>query len=163
MLTYTKTIKEDHTFNLLAGFSYQYDQEEYNGGSGRNSPSDKIQYVPSGFPTLAEKEIYDYKEVIPLQAYESDMKEKSLLSWFARLEYDYQKKYFISASFRRDGSSTFGAKNRWGTFPSIAGGWNFSEESFIKDNLEWLSFGKIRASWGRSGSISRNVTWHWDR
>ncbi len=151
MLTYTKTIKEDHTFNLLAGFSYQYDQEEYNGGSGRNSPSDKIQYVPSGFPTLAEKEIYDYKEVIPLQAYESDMKEKSLLSWFARLEYDYQKKYFISASFRRDGSSTFGAKNRWGTFPSIAGGWNFSEESFIKDNLEWLSFGKIRASWGRSG------------
>lgn len=83
MLTYTKTLKEDHTFNVLAGFSYQYDQEEYNGGSGRNSPSDKIQYVPNGFPTLAEKEIYDYKEVIPLQAYESDMKEKSLLSWFA--------------------------------------------------------------------------------
>ena len=151
MLNYTKTIKEDHTFNLLAGFSYQYDQEEYNGGSGRNSPSDKIQYVSSTFPTLAEKEIYGYKEVIPLQAYVSDMKEKSLLSWFARFEYDYRKKYFISASFRRDGSSTFGAKNRWGTFPSIAGGWNFSEESFIKDNWEWLSFGKIRASWGRSG------------
>ena len=151
MLNYTKMFKEEHTFSFLAGFSYQYDQEEYNGGSGKNSPSDKIQYVPDGFPTLAEKEVYGYKEILPMQAYQSDMKEKSLLSWFARLEYDYRKKYFISASFRRDGSSTFGAKNRWGTFPSIAAGWNFSEENFVKDNLGWLSFGKFRASWGRSG------------
>ena len=55
MLTYTKTLKEDHTFNVLAGFSYQYDQEEYNGGSGRNSPSDKIQYVPKWFPDVSGK------------------------------------------------------------------------------------------------------------
>ena len=151
MIKYSKVFKEEHSLGCLAGFSYQYDQEEYNAGSGQNSPSDKIQYVPSSFPTIAEKEVYGNKEIIPMQSYQSDMKEKSLLSWFARLEYDYQKKYFISVSFRRDGSSTFGARNRWGTFPSVAGGWNFSEENFIKDHLSWLNFGKFRASWGRSG------------
>ena len=151
MLNYKKMINEKHSFNFLGGFSYQYDQEEYNGGSGQNSPSDKIQYVPSSFPTLAEKETWGYTETIPLQAYQSDMKEKSLLSWFGRLEYDYKGKYFLSFSFRRDGSSTFGARNRWGSFPSIAGAWNFSEENFIKNNLGWISFGKVRASWGRSG------------
>ena len=54
-------------------------------------------------------------------------------------------------SFRRDGSSTFGANHRWGTFPSVAAAWTFSEERWIKENLGWLSFGKLRASWGRSG------------
>ena len=57
----------------------------------------------------------------------------------------------LTLAYRRDGSSTFGAGNRWGNFPSVAAGWSFSEEPFIKDNLGWLSFGKIRASWGRSG------------
>src|SRR5690606_35578268 len=57
----------------------------------------------------------------------------------------------LSASFRRDGSSVFGANNKWGTFPSIATGWTFSEEAWLKDRLPWLNFGKIRASWGRSG------------
>ena len=151
MLSFQKMLKEHHSFNFLVGFSYQYDQEEYNGGSGQNSPSDKIQYVPSGFPTLVEKETWGYTETIPLQAYQSDMKEKSLLSWFARLEYAYKEKYFLSLSFRRDGSSTFGARNRWGSFPAIAGAWNFSEENFVKENFGWLSFGKFRASWGRSG------------
>ena len=151
LLTYKRMCGESHSLELLGGFSYQYDQEEYNGGYAQKSPSDKIYYAPPGMPDLEMVGWGDYEEVRALKNYQSDMQEKSLLSWFARLEYGYRDKYLLSLSIRRDGSSTFGAKNRWGTFPSVAAAWSFSEEPWIKENVGWLSFGKIRASWGRSG------------
>ena len=151
VLNWKKTFKEDHNINLMAGFSYQYDQMEYNGGYAKNSPSDKIYYAPAGLPDWDIEDEYDTQNYIPLKFYQSDMQEKSLISYFARLEYNFRKKYLFSVAFRQDGSSTFGENNHWGTFPSIAAGWSFSEEPFVKDNVGWLSFGKIRASWGRSG------------
>ena len=151
LLTYKRTFGESHSLELLGGFSYQYDQEEYNGGYAQKSPSDKIYYAPQGMPDLETVDWGDYEEVRALKNYQSDMQEKSLLSWFARLEYGYRDKYLLSLSIRRDGSSTFGAKNRWGTFPSVAAAWTFSEEPWVKENLGWLSFGKFRVSWGRSG------------
>ena len=151
LLTYKRTFGESHSLELLGGFSYQYDQEEYNGGYAQKSPSDKIYYAPQGMPDLETVGWGDYEEVRALKNYQSDMQEKSLLSWFARLEYGYRDKYLLSLSIRRDGSSTFGAKNRWGTFPSVAAAWTFSEEPWVKENVGWLSFGKFRASWGRSG------------
>ena len=151
LLTYKRTFKDSHSLELLGGFSYQYDQSEYNGGYAQKSPSDKIYYAPEGMPDLETVGWGDYEEVRALKNYQSDMQEKSLLSWFARLEYGYRDKYLLSLSIRRDGSSTFGAKNRWGTFPSVAVAWSFSEEPWIKENVGWLSFGKFRASWGRSG------------
>lgn len=150
ILTYTKSIQDKHNFNVVAGFSYQYDQIEYNGGSARNSPSDKIEYAPSGLPDLAEQGSLSFSQTVALKDYQSDMQEKKLISYFARVEYNFLKKYLLSFSFRRDGSSTFGADNKWGNFPSIAAGWTFTEEPFMKA-LPWLSFGKFRASWGRSG------------
>ena len=151
LVSYSKTFKEDHSLNVLAGFSYQYDQTEYNMGSAKNAPSDKIHYAPSGMPELGESGYGDYTETIAFQHYESDMYEKILMSYFARVEYDYRNKYLFSFCFRGDGSSTFGKGNKWGTFPAVAVGWSFSEENWVKENLGWLSFGKIRASWGRSG------------
>ena len=151
LLTYKRVFRESHSLELLGGFSYQYDQEEYNGGYAQKSPSDKIYYAPSGMPDLETVGWGDYEEVQALKNYQSDMQEKSLLSWFARLEYGYRDKYLLSLSIRRDGSSTFGEKNRWGTFPSVAAAWSFSEEPWVKENVGWLSFGKFRASWGRSG------------
>lgn len=151
LLTYKRTFGESHSLELLGGFSYQYDQEEYNGGYAQKSPSDKIYYAPYGMPDLETVSWGDYEEVRALKNYQSDMQEKSLLSWFARLEYGFRDKYLLSLSIRRDGSSTFGAKNRWGTFPSVAAAWSFSEEPWVKENVGWLSFGKFRVSWGRSG------------
>ncbi len=157
LLSFNKTLKEDHNFNFVAGFSYQYDQMEYNGGSAENSPSDKIYYAPSGMPELIKQDYSggeigsgtsDYRA---LQHYQSDMQEKVLVSYFARLEYNYKKKYLLSASFRQDGSSVFGKNNKWGTFPAIAAGWSFTEEGFMQSFSSWFNFGKIRASWGKSG------------
>lgn len=151
LLNYKTTIKEDHNFDFIVGFSYQYDQMEYNGGFAMNSPSDKIHYAPGGLPDYTIEENHGTQNIIPFKHYESDMQEKSLVSYFARLEYNFRKKYLLSLSFRRDGSSTFGEKHRWGTFPAVAVGWTFTEENFVKNNLGFLSFGKFRASWGRSG------------
>lgn len=151
LLSYKKSFGDGHGISAVAGFSYQYDQAEYNGGSAIGSPSDKIYYAPKELPPVKIEQVGSYTSVTSFKDYVSDMQEKSLMSYFGRLEYNYKQKYLFSLSIRRDGSSTFGENNRWGTFPSVAGGWNFSEESFIRDAMPWISFGKLRASWGRSG------------
>ncbi len=71
---------------------------------------------------------------------------------FSRLNYNFQDKYQFSASLRRDGSSRFGRENSFHNFGSVAGGWLFSNESFVRDNIHALSFGKIKASYGTTGN-----------
>jgi TonB-linked SusC/RagA family outer membrane protein len=71
---------------------------------------------------------------------------------FAKLNYNWQEKYLFNATFRRDGSSRFGPKNRFGNFGAIGAGWVFSNENLVKDNLPFLSFGKLRASYGTTGN-----------
>lgn len=73
-------------------------------------------------------------------------------SLFGRLNYDWAAKYLFNAVVRRDGSSRFGANNRFGTFWSLGAGWVFSEETFLKAALPFLSFGKLRASYGLTGN-----------
>ena len=77
----------------------------------------------------------------------------SLASVFARIQYNYDSRYLLSASLRADGSSRFGSNNRWGYFPSVSAGWYLSEESFLKD-YTWLDALKLRASYGVSGNFS---------
>lgn len=76
----------------------------------------------------------------------------SIASVISRLNYDYAKKYLLSASFRSDGSSRFTKGNRWSTFPSVAVAWRISEEPFIKKLSNKIDDLKIRASWGETGS-----------
>ncbi len=71
---------------------------------------------------------------------------------FSRLNYKILDRYIISGSIRRDGSSRFGKENRFHNFASVSGAWIFSNEDFIKNNISFLSFGKIRASYGSTGS-----------
>ena len=75
-------------------------------------------------------------------------------SWFGRINYDYQNRYIANVVLRRDGSSRFGEGNRWGTFYSLGGGWLFTNEKFIKESKtsKWLSFGKLRMSYGKTGN-----------
>lgn len=71
---------------------------------------------------------------------------------FAKLNYDWNEKYLINATFRRDGSSRFGPANRFGNFGAVGAAWVFSNEDFVKDNLPFLSFGKLRGSYGTTGN-----------
>lgn len=146
LLSYRFSLKEQHNFDLLAGFSYIRTSMNSLYGSGKGSPSDKIHYVNEYFPT---KETIA-GEVVALQKYRSDFTEKRQVSVFGRIAYNFKQKYLTEVTIRRDGSSVFGEDVRWATFPSVAVGWAFSEEAFM-DRFWWLSYGKIRGSWGTSG------------
>jgi TonB-linked SusC/RagA family outer membrane protein len=75
-----------------------------------------------------------------------------MVSFFSRVNYDFNDKYFLSATFRADGSSRFGQDNKFGYFPSVSGGWVLSNENFMASLKEVTNFFKVRASWGQNGS-----------
>lgn len=78
--------------------------------------------------------------------------EHRLSSMFARLSYNYDERYMFQATVRRDGSSRFGANNKYGTFPSVSLGWNVTNEAFMENTRDWLSNFKVRLSWGKNGN-----------
>ena len=77
-----------------------------------------------------------------------------LASFFGRVNYSFKDTYLFSATFRYDGSSNFARGHRWGLFPSFSAGWIISNEPFMANTSDWLSFLKLRASWGRNGNAS---------
>jgi TonB-linked SusC/RagA family outer membrane protein len=81
----------------------------------------------------------------------SERDESMLISYIGRATYNWDQKYFITASIRDDGSSKFGANNAHGIFPSAAGAWRISNENFMK-NISWLNELKINAGWGKTGN-----------
>lgn len=89
-----------------------------------------------------------------------------MMSYLGRANYIYDEKYYASASFRRDGSSKFRAADRWGNFWSVGAGWRFSREAFMEGTQEWLTNGKLRASYGvigNSAGCGRYATYQtWD-
>ncbi len=88
------------------------------------------------------------------QAYQhaySERDESMLISYIGRATYNWDQKYFITASLRDDGSSKFGQNNAWGLFPSASAAWRISNESFLK-NVTWLNELKINAGWGQTGN-----------
>lgn len=81
----------------------------------------------------------------------SSRNEYKLISMFARAHYSYKEKYMVTATVRRDGSSKFGANNKWGTFPSVSAAWGISQESFMED-AKWINDLKLRAGYGVTGN-----------
>lgn len=157
LLTYTYNYLDKHNLKIMLGLSFQKDQSFSNKGKAMNGPNDKIHYVGAGWgganglnnTGTAADPFY-----VSAFDYSSGFSEERMNSYFGRLTYNYKEKYLFEATLRRDGSSVFGEDVRWATFPSIAVGWTFSDEKFMKP-FYWLSFGKIRASWGVSGQKFR--------
>ncbi|MDD3901038.1 MAG: TonB-dependent receptor [Dysgonamonadaceae bacterium] len=73
-------------------------------------------------------------------------------SYFGRVDYNYNERYMLQATVRRDGSSNFGPDHKWGTFPSFSLGWNLTNEAFMEDRPEWFDYMKFRYSWGKNGN-----------
>lgn len=145
--TYNVPLPQAHKLELMAGVTYNYDLMQTIGGWAKGGPTNQVKYVGEGWPTLL-KDISG--EAKPARNFDSNKEDQAMLSFLGRAAYGYKKKYLGEFSVRRDGSSVFGSNVRWGTFPSVGLGWAFSEERFMK-KLWWLSFAKLRASWGRSG------------
>lgn len=151
LLRYSKSFKDIHNFEALLGLAYTREASDALSGSGRGAPSDDMHYVTDDF-----QDIVDINGTpTAMKDYQSDFEESIMLSYFGRLAYNYNKKYLAEFTLRRDGSSVFGENVRWATFPSVALGWAFSEEAFM-DRFWWLSYGKVRASWGKQGKTFRD-------
>lgn len=100
-------------------------------------------------------EITDPAGNAPMSWIGSGSSESRLYGALTSINYKYKDKYLVSSNIRTDASSVFGAKNRWGLFPSLAVGWRFSEEAFLK-NSYFMNEGKVRLSWGQAGKAPSN-------
>lgn len=150
ILSYRKSFVDKHNVELMAGFSLQKNIANLNTGKGRGGASDKVHYIYQGFPELPAANIQT-QDVI-LQHAGSQLEETAMISWFARLAYNYRERYLFELTMRQDGSSVFGSENKYATFPAAAIGWAFSEEKFM-DWAWWLSYAKFRLSYGRQGEV----------
>ncbi len=135
-LTYKNDVGADNALDVTAGTSYEYRNLAKNDIQGQQFPSDAYKEISSA--------------AVKSGGY-STQSNLTLASYFARANYAYKGKYLLSASARTDGSSNFGANNRYGFFPAASAGWIVSEEDFIKDS-EVLSNLKFRGSYGLTGN-----------
>lgn len=147
ILNYKNTFARDHAMEVMGGVTYNYDVLDLVNGEGRGGPTNQIHQIGEGWPSIQTDE---YGTTRALQKIQTNFEEQAMLSFLARVNYNYRQKYLLDLSVRRDGSSVFGSNVRWGNFPAAGLGWVFSKEGFAHD-WWWLSFGKMRASWGRSG------------
>lgn len=132
---------DSHHVSATAGYSFQEFVDEGFEAENTNFISDDLLYNNLGSGTQLKDGNAD------MSSYKT---KNRLVGFFARLAYNYEGKYFLSASVRREGSSKFGANNKWGTFPAISGAWDLSQEDFLSgSNLDLL---KLRAGYGVTGN-----------
>ena len=154
-LTYNKKIKK-HTIDALAGYTMQKTVSEMFSLTGANiiRNSENFWYItPSSMddPANGVNTVNLLKDEVDVNLY------YSMISYLFRINYTYNSKYILTATFRRDGSSKFSKANRFSNFPSFAAGWNISEEGFMK-NFNLISKLKLRASWGKIGNEKINYS-----
>lgn len=141
ILTYDKTLG-NHSFSVLLGQSMKESSGYYLGGSARFLKDYDKPYLSY---TSSVQENGDFS------AWGAPNAKSKLASWFFRASYNYAERYMAQVTVRRDGSSRFGANNRWGTFPSFSLGWNIHNEPFIT-MPHWFNNAKLRFSWGQNGN-----------
>ena len=125
-----------HNVNALVGYEVEDRSLNYLYASAKSYATDKL-------PDLANGQSYSTS---------SNVYEAAIMSYFGNINYDFDNKYYLSASFRRDGSSRLAADNRWANFWSVSGAWRLSGESFLQDNPLFTDL-KLRVSYGTNGNL----------
>lgn len=144
ILTYDKTFGA-HSFSVVLGQS----AKKYTGRKIGGSAYDMIAEMEdkanldftSGLASDGKRDVYG-----------GLFDPSTLASYFGRISYNYNERYMLQLTMRRDGSSNFGPNNKWATFPSVSLGWNITNESFMEKRPEWLTSTKLRLSWGKNGN-----------
>ena len=133
-LTYDKVVAEDHKFDVLLGFETEDYKLDYTYANGNDYPG-YLPEITNAANTRSASQIDTYR----------------MTSLLGRINYDYKNRYYVSGSFRRDGSSRLAEEARWGNFWSVSGSWRLSEEAFM-ENAEVITDAKLRASFGLNGT-----------
>ncbi|MEO7992648.1 MAG: SusC/RagA family TonB-linked outer membrane protein, partial [Chryseolinea sp.] len=136
ILTFSKTFSEAHNVNVVAGFTMQESKSDYTSITGQGFP------IGSGLQKISSAAIITNGT--------NSSTSYGLVSYLARVNYDYKGKYFASATVRADGSSRFPTNKRYGVFPSFSAGWAISEEDFFGEG-KTLNYLKLRGSYGITG------------
>ena len=136
LLTWDKSFG-DHNINAMLGQEYYHYNQQYNYGYGEG---------------IMQMDQYELSATTTNWSVDSNRIRYALLSMFGKLDYNYLNRYYLSASFRRDGSSRFSKDNRWGNFYSIGGSWRLSKEAFMEPTSKWLDNLALRASYGTTGN-----------
>ncbi len=140
LLTYDKSFGS-HDINVVLGTSAETFDTTYESATGIGFTNDLLQTL-SAAPIISAKESYEIEE--------------RLLSYFGRVNWSFENKYLASVSLRADGSSVFGANNKYGFFPAASVGWNIAKEDFLLDS-DFLSTLKLRGSYGFTGNKDLDV------
>lgn len=141
LLSYDKTIG-DHSFNIILGQSAKESSGYYLGGSRNHIINYDRPWIDASTGLAADGD---------MSTWGAPQAKSRLASYFARASYDFDARYMIQFTIRRDGSSRFGSNNHWATFPSVSAGWNIMNEKFM-EKADWLNNFKLRASWGKNGN-----------
>lgn len=136
-LTYTPKLGKGHNLKALAGFTIQESKYMSSAIYSINIPNESL-----GIAGLDQGELTE----APITKTSN-----TLMSYLARVEYNWKSRYLVTASFRADGSSKFSPENRWAYFPSASVAWAFAEENFMK-GLRWWNTGKLRLGYGTTGN-----------
>lgn len=142
VLMYDKTI-DRHSFSILLGQSAKKSSSTYLGGYRNGIINYDRPYIDAsnGLQENGDMNIYGGPNA-----------DATLASLFARASYNYDERYMLQVTVRRDGSSRFGANNHYAVFPSFSLGWNLTNEKFMEKRPEWLTSTKVRFSWGKNGN-----------
>ena len=138
LLNYNKNFGKHNIKGLLGWHTEKYNYK-YQKAVRKKFPNNELTDMNAGDASTQSNEGYTA--------------ELAMISWFARINYDFAGKYLLEANIRADASSRFAEGHRWGYFPSFSGAWRISEEAFMESAKDsWLSGLKIRASWGQPGN-----------
>lgn len=142
-LTYNKTFADNHNISLLVGYeAIKNNSRSLDGRISNFTTWDQnAWYIQDALADPGTKNVSSWGGL------------SSLTSMFAKADYNFASKYYVSATIRRDGSSRFGPNNAYGTFPAVSGGWRISDEGFLQ-GATWLEDLKIRGGWGITGNQS---------
>lgn len=138
-ITYMDTFADKHNLTVMAGFTAERYAYYWANASRQNIPgmSDLLHEVSAGTGDQFASGNTEYT---------------TLASFLGRVMYNYDNRYYLTASVRSDGSSRFPKGNKYGTFPSVSAAWRLSEEAFMADTKNWLNNAKVRLGWGRVGN-----------
>jgi TonB-linked SusC/RagA family outer membrane protein len=139
-LGYSRTFGKLHDIDLLAGYETEQYRQDYTYASGSDYPNPNKPEIENASTTRSSSH-YD---------------ERRLVSFLGVLNYSFDRKYYLSANLRRDGSSKFSKDRRWGDFWSVSGSWRISQEPFARSLSRILSEAKIRLSYGANGNLPVN-------
>ena len=139
-ITYKEKFGKNHNFDAMAGFSAQKNTSRTMSITAKSMLNDESKW--DNFAAIGSKENYTIS---------SSLVKLVKMSGFARVNYNYANKYYLTATVRADGSSNFAANRKWGFFPSAALKWNIRQEDFLR-YVRWLSQLELRVSYGRTGN-----------